>query len=479
MKTVAKRALKLPPAQRGAALSRHRVVLGLLECLRVQPPRGPPSGRALPGSTMSLRSGPPPSLTAQELSGAIWSLGVLGRDASHEAEMEALCALLPSVRFDSLQQVGMRGEGCAGCSCAGRCSARRDSLPCKDTCLAGTRGLHGMPRASCSRWANGPMDPPARTNFNRVNPVCRCFAGALLQVADVCWALGVARHWSPHLPLLEQQAAELVETALAEAAAGAVPQGASSRGGRARVSHSQLSNTVWGLVALGHAPARLLGTLPGVLQQWHSVEEGGAGQEGPGGAPHSAFPSLCTLAWCAAASGQLGPGEVCRSLLGALARSAEALTSGGAAPPAGSAGGTGKAAAHVAHAGGPTAKQAMQLHQVALALALPLVEEQPTSSSAVPCSPQTLGSNVGRALEGMTLPPEAAGTLQRLFTQAGLGVQRLAGDNRMQQVGAAVSRRGGRGRCGRPTSAGCPVLLYAGSDPALSTHRPAGVCVPS
>lgn len=313
------------------------------------------------------------------------------------------------------------------------------------------------------------MDPPARTNSNRVNLVCRCFAGALLQVADVCWALGVARHWSPHLPLLEQQAAELVETALAEAAAGAVPQGASSRGSRARVSHSQLSNTAWGLVALGHAPARLLGTLPGVLQQWHSVEEGRAGREGPGGAPHSAFPSLCTLAWCAAAAGQLGPGEACRSLLGALSRSAEALTSRGAAPPAGAAGGAGKAAARAAHAAGPAAKQAMQLHQVALALALSLVEEQPASSSAPPCSPETLGSNVRRMLEGLGLLPDAASTLQELFTQAGLGVQRLAGDKRMQQVGAAGNRRGGRGRCGRPTSAGCTILSCAR---VLTRHSP-------
>jgi hypothetical protein len=123
-----------------------------VECLRVAPPRGSPSGAFAPppqpqqqsqrqqqsqqqpqqppqplvrleghisgtpaGSLMTLAPAAAataagqmlPPLPAAELSGALWALAVLGGDVHYEKEMEALAALLPLVHLDRLLQVGV------------------------------------------------------------------------------------------------------------------------------------------------------------------------------------------------------------------------------------------------------------------------------------------------------------------------------------------------------------------------------------
>lgn len=135
LKAVAKRALKLLRVQRAVLLQRHRVVLGLVECLQLVTSGGAPSRSGstkpstLSGSAASVPSSidaatgaaasevaaastaaaavsyARPALAPAELSGAMWSLSVLGEDEYFEGEMEALAAQLPGTEFDRLLQV--------------------------------------------------------------------------------------------------------------------------------------------------------------------------------------------------------------------------------------------------------------------------------------------------------------------------------------------------------------------------------------
>lgn len=108
LKALAKRAMRLPPALRSAALLRHRVVLGLVECLRAVLPR-PPVSSKLPASPSGQPALPlsahSEALSAAELSGAIWALAVLGDSLMFEVEMDALLDRLPGLRFTRLLQV--------------------------------------------------------------------------------------------------------------------------------------------------------------------------------------------------------------------------------------------------------------------------------------------------------------------------------------------------------------------------------------
>ena len=92
-----------------------------------------------------------------------------------------------------------------------------------------------------------------------------------MQISNLAWALGTCRHWSPHLPLLEQQAAALVRAKLdaagpdGSAAPGSDGAPATTGPGRAgpgtllrarqlppkaAVNTALFGSLVWGLAAL-------------------------------------------------------------------------------------------------------------------------------------------------------------------------------------------------------------------------------------
>lgn len=235
-----------------------------------------------------------------------------------------------------------------------------------------------------------------------------------VQVADICWALGTTRHWSGHLPFLEEEAERLIQASLQPAGL-AGKRYSSSRSsssqqssGSSSMNCAQVANVAWGLAVLGHAPLGLLGLLPCLLERWEQADGYASSSEGP--QPGAArgqqlgFSGLCALAWSIAVAGQVQH-EVCISVLAALALSA----------PRGSGGGAGGGSAA---AGGPSRKQLMQLHQVALAL----------EGAGAP------GGWPDRLAGGGQLPPSAAAELQQLFANAAAAAQGLAADRRAQQV---------------------------------------------
>lgn len=170
-------------------------------------------------------------------------------------------------------------------------------------------------------------------------------------MSEVCWALGTARHHTPHLPLLERQAAELLQRRLAEleaagdAGAGGPPAG---QPGQQRVqppSVNHVASLAWGLASLGHRPSLLLPLLPAALQA-HQRSGGGGSQRSPG------FGPLCTLAWSLAVARCLHCPEAA-AVAAQLATAAEGVPAGGA-----------------------KRQQLLQLHQCVLALqAAAAVEE--------------------------------------------------------------------------------------------------------
>ncbi|GAB4817312.1 hypothetical protein N2152v2_004358 [Parachlorella kessleri] len=352
LKALAKQAIKLPPAERASQFARHRVVLGLVECLRVTPPRGPPSGAfqspglpppAAAGSVRQQLQQPRQAeerqrLTAAELSGALWSLAVLGGDVHYQAEMEALVAQLPGTQFDRLLQEAAR--------------------------LA--NGVLGKQQAS-----NATLHGAATSNTSRQGRANGC------------------------------------------------------GGGNGSMTCQQIASIVWGLSVLGWSPRHLLELVPEMVQHWE--QQSSSQQVTPGDASCSssplrdagklslrqampALPSLCTLAWAMAVSGQ-APVAAWRAVLAALARlaymqqqrqrgSAQGLSIPGKGPE-------GKA-------GAAPKKQLMQLHQVALALGAG-------------------GPAGGKAawLEGLLagekgLHPEAVDALAQLFKDAATAAAGLA-----------------------------------------------------
>ena len=79
-------------------LARHRVVVGLVEALRLVPPRSARAASSGGGSSGSLGS-------SAGMAAALWGMSLLGRSMYWEEETEALCALLATRPFSSLKRV--------------------------------------------------------------------------------------------------------------------------------------------------------------------------------------------------------------------------------------------------------------------------------------------------------------------------------------------------------------------------------------
>ncbi len=115
LQAVARRALPLPPAQRQQQLAKSRCVRGLIEALRLTPPRHTAAAGSKQPSVASSSSGGDgngcggSSVAALSSAGAVaaalWALAVLGGSIWWEAEAEALCCLLPGCRFATLREV--------------------------------------------------------------------------------------------------------------------------------------------------------------------------------------------------------------------------------------------------------------------------------------------------------------------------------------------------------------------------------------
>ncbi|PRW44947.1 squamosa promoter binding -like 5 [Chlorella sorokiniana] len=198
-------------------------------------------------------------------------------------------------------------------------------------------------------------------------PACR--SATLREASDASWALATMRHYTPHLPVLEEAAAAALEQRLGAAAK--QPNGAagsSEQQGRAP-SLSQLASLLWGLATLGHRPLCLLPLMPPAL----------GCQPGP-----PSFTALCTIAWSLAVAG-------CLQQPAAEAVAAALCAAAGSVPPA-----------------GPKNAALLQLHQFVLALQLAAQEEEEDDSSAAAAAGQ-------QAQHG-----SAAAALRRLQEHAGM-----------------------------------------------------------
>ena len=129
LQAVAKRALPLPPAQRQQQLAKARCVRGLVEALRLTPPRHMASAgsKALTSSSSSGSSSSNGLQSDGAVIASLWALAVLGGSIWWEAEAEALCALLPACRPATLQEV-RRWAGAVALLAALGLAAQ--SLPC-------------------------------------------------------------------------------------------------------------------------------------------------------------------------------------------------------------------------------------------------------------------------------------------------------------------------------------------------------------
>ena len=151
----------------------------------------------------------------------------------------------------------------------------------------------------------------------------------VLQVADVAWALATTRHQTEHLPLLEAQAAGLLQQQLANAAATQLTSagvGASASGSEPvpPPGLSRFASLLWGLASLGHRPLLLLALLPALLACQPAPDSSGAGSDRKRG-----FKTLCSLGWSLAAAGCAGH-PAAAALAAALVDTAAGLPAGAA-----------------------------------------------------------------------------------------------------------------------------------------------------
>lgn len=195
-------------------------------------------------------------------------------------------------------------------------------------------------------------------------------------------ALARMRHFTPHLPLLELWAAELVQrhlevaaaaTAAAGSAAGSLEgstAGAEEEAGGSQArnagpgssgpppSLARMTSLLWALATLGHQPTLLLDLLPAVMRMHSEWEDASAAA-----VPPRRLRRACTVGWSMAAAG-------CLSHPAVLAVAAELAA----------------AAALLQPDDEPQRAELLQVHQFVTALELEAAAA-PSSSEAADCDP--------------------------------------------------------------------------------------------